>query len=322
MNKDTKSCILCGQPTTLVKSLDQETIKKNIIRHGILNNINMKIEDYDLIRCLSCGLEFSDPMVEPSSEFYKEITQLNNKYYADFRWEWGKTLSQLNTSQNLNNKKINLIDVGCGSGFFLKYLRDNSNNIEAIGIDSTPSSIKTCKDKGLNALCCTLDEFKLYSSKQIDIITFWHLLEHVADPMHLVQTAQKLVKLNGSIYFSVPLSPTYYETIELHPLNLPPHHLTRWSIPSLLKLAEVSNSSIELYFPKNESFIFRTLRSMVVLTKNEFSEKSKMQKLVNIVKLVLKSPFIPFKAMYLQLIRPKYQQEVLPDVILVKLKKI
>lgn len=321
MNNYTKTCVICSQPSIIIKTLSKDLIQNNLIRSGILNN-NLEIEDYNLMRCEHCGLEFSNPMLEPTSLFYEEIIKNNNKYYPTYRWEWGKILSLLQQGKNIDSRKINLLDVGCGSGIFLELVRKNSKTIDAIGIDSTSTSIEVCKSKGLNALCCTLNELNGHTSEQIDIITLWHVLEHISDPLSLIQTAKNLITSNGSIYFSVPLSPASYETLKLDPLNLPPHHLTRWSIPSLLKLAEVSNMSIEIFLPETNSFLFRVIRSIVVTTDNSFSEKNKIKKLINVIKLILRNPILPLKAIFSQLSRPKYKNQVLPDVVLVKLKKI
>ena len=261
MKNNTKNCILCSQPSIIIKELNSDLIKRNLIHYGILDKNNLEIQNYNLMKCNHCNLEFSYPMLEPKDLFYKELIKCNNKYYPTYRWEWGKTLSLLQQEKNIDLEKTNLLDVGCGSGVFLELVRENNKKINAIGVDSTFTSIELCKTKGLKAFCCTLGEFNNHTYEQIDIITLWHVLEHVSDPLNLIKTAKNLITSNGSIYFSVPLSPASYEALKLDPLNLPPHHLTRWSISSLLKLAEASNMSIEIFLPKTDSFLFRVLRS-------------------------------------------------------------
>ena len=43
---------------------------------------------------------------------------------------------------------------------------------------------------------------------------------------------------------------------------------------------------------------------------------------MSIIKLIIKNPLLPLKAILSQLSREKYKNQVLPDVILVQLKKI
>ncbi len=319
MNNHSKNCIVCNQPSVLLKELNRDMIISTLITAGVLTQKKLELKDYHLLKCQNCDLEFAEPMVEPPNLFYTEITR-NKKYYPTYRWEWGETISLLKQENPIENNLINLLDIGCGSGTFLELVKKNSKRINAIGLDSTASSIDECNKKGVQALCCRLDEFRNYTSEKIDVITLWHVLEHVSDPLGLIKTAKSIMTANGSIYFSVPLSPTSYEAFKLDPLNLPPHHLTRWSISSLKKLAEKSNMSIEFFFPKPDPLLYRALRSIVVTTDESFRETNKKQKLINIIKVIIKKPILPLKAIYSQLSRPKYNQQVLPDVILVKFK--
>lgn len=321
MKKHTENCIICDQPITLLKELPSAQIIDTLITCGIINESNLGLRDYALLKCMHCDLEFAEPMMEPSSLFYTEITK-NKKYYPTYRWEWGEIILLLNKGMSVENNSVNLLDVGCGSGTFLELMKTNCKTVNAIGIDSTASSIDQCKQKGLNAFCSRLDEFKSYNSERIDVITLWHVLEHVADPVELIRTAKSILDTNGSIYFSVPLSPTSYEALKLDPLNLPPHHLTRWSISSLNALAKKTNMSVEFTFPKSDPLLFRVIRSIVVTTDGVFKERSKEKKLINLLKLIMKKPMLPFNALYRQLSRTKYNKKTLPDVILVKFKNI
>ena len=321
MKKNLENCIICGHSSILLKELNSTRIIDTLIANGILSEPNIELRDYKLLKCQNCDLEFAEPMIEPSSLFYTEITK-NKKYYPTYRWEWGETISLLAKENSIEKSLINLLDVGCGSGTFLELVKTNGESVKAIGIDSTASSINECKQKGLQAFCCRLDEFKKHDSQKIDVITLWHVLEHVSNPLDLIKIAKSIIDTNGCIYFSVPLSPTSYETLILDPLNLPPHHLTRWSIPSLKKLAEKSNMSIEFIFPKPDSLLERVVRSIVVTTNGAFKEIDKKQKLINLIKTSIKNPILPLNAIYSQLSITKYNKEILPDVVLIKLKNI
>ena len=52
-----------------------------------------------------------------------------------------------------NKKKFNVLDLGCGSGYFLSVLSDNIKNK---GIDLDKSRIDFCKSKNLNAALSNL----------------------------------------------------------------------------------------------------------------------------------------------------------------------
>ena len=84
MKKHTRNCIICDQSTTLLKEPSKDEIIDTLITSGIINDSNLELEDYALLKCMYCDLEFSEPMIEPPSLFYTEITK-NKKYYPTYR---------------------------------------------------------------------------------------------------------------------------------------------------------------------------------------------------------------------------------------------
>lgn len=70
-----------------------------------------------------------------------EVTPILNEYYFD-------TLQDLNFTT--------LLDVGCGSGSFLKELTLKYPHIETMGIDLSPVMVENAKKKGLNIHCIDL----------------------------------------------------------------------------------------------------------------------------------------------------------------------
>lgn len=317
MNPNKTNCIVCSAEATVVEEFPKEKIGKMLVQRGVLDSISgLGVVDYKLYKCNDCDLKFSLPMKEATSAFYKAIIEKNNDYYPKFRWEWGKIAELLKKTGSQNRSALSLLDVGCGGGNFLEFIIKNSKEINAIGIDSTPHSIEICKSRNIKAICCNLSEFNGINKNKVDIITLWHVLEHVSSPSDIISMAQDNLNDHGSLFFSVPLSPASHEALSLDPLNLPPHHLTRWSISSLKKLALVSGMSFDYYTPGPEPFIYRAARSLVVISDNSFSEKNKFNKTISLLKTLIKKPHYFLKALKLQL---DYNSR--SDLILVKLTK-
>src|ERR1051326_6827357 len=65
-----------------------------------------------------------------------------------------------------------------------------------------------------------------------DAVCIFQLLEHVVDPVALLQVAQRLLKPNGILIVAVPdnAGPVKYFGTAL--TELPPHHLSRWRASS------------------------------------------------------------------------------------------
>ena len=92
-----------------------------------------------------------------------------------------------------NNARV--LDYGCGSGDFVKFLRNKS--INAYGYD--PNTKFSALDKSN-----FLNNRETWDNKTYDIIVLWHVLEHVHNPFFLIQRLKKRLNKNGKIFVAIP----------------------------------------------------------------------------------------------------------------------
>lgn len=195
---------------------------------------NVAVEASSMQRCSSCELVFANPMKPGDGAFYAWITSQPN-YYPKHRWEWDTVKSLIGADSDKHTPAV--IDVGCGNGDFLKFLA-NGINANAIGLDTTPSSVATCLTRGLKVFCSDIGAFcDAHPLEKFDFCVSFHCLEHVDDPLSFIRHIKKLTAADGKIIVSAPYSPMSFEQVWFDPLNHPPHHLTRWNRKSLGALA-------------------------------------------------------------------------------------
>jgi 2-polyprenyl-3-methyl-5-hydroxy-6-metoxy-1,4-benzoquinol methylase len=211
--------------------------------------------DYKIRKCNNCSLEFADPMMAGSDHFYEWITA-QSKYYPSFRQEYNIVHSLVTATNGHGPRK--LIDIGCGSGDFLEMFKGNKN-VTAFGMDTTESSVRICREKGLQVECCYLEDVveRKDSLASFDFVTAFHVLEHVPHPLQFVSEMKTILKPDGNIFLSTPYSPMSFETDWFDPLNHPPHHMTRWNEKAYRKLAEILKMKIEFFYPETVSLIRR-----------------------------------------------------------------
>lgn len=102
------------------------------------------------------------------------------------------------------NKKIgSLLDVGAGTGDFLKVAKEKGWDV--YGMEPNKSASSLSSEKGIQ-LKSSLNEFE---GKQFDVVTLWHVLEHIPNLEKTILQLSNLVKPNGTLIIAVPNFKSY-----------------------------------------------------------------------------------------------------------------
>lgn len=99
-----------------------------------------------------------------------------------------------------------LLDVGFGSGAFLKIASEMGWHAE--GIDFDPKAVEVARARGLNVSCASADELAT-QERQYDVITISHVIEHVHAPMALLRNLYRLLKPGGLLWLDTPNLSSY-----------------------------------------------------------------------------------------------------------------
>lgn len=97
----------------------------------------------------------------------------------------------------------NLLDIGCGSGFYMSYARQSG--LEVTGIEYNEEFTALLRKKtGLSVF--SFDEFeKNNNGKKFDLIHFGHILEHLSAPHEMLEWVKKYTHENSIIIIDGPL---------------------------------------------------------------------------------------------------------------------
>ncbi|MBL1321648.1 MAG: bifunctional 2-polyprenyl-6-hydroxyphenol methylase/3-demethylubiquinol 3-O-methyltransferase UbiG [Methylophaga sp.] len=104
----------------------------------------------------------------------------------------------------LNDKHV--IDIGCGGGILSEALAKNGAQVTGIDMGKMPLDI--AKLHALEAELIidyqqiTAEQKAEQSAEQFDVVTCMEMLEHVPDPVSIIQACSDLVKPGGDLFFS------------------------------------------------------------------------------------------------------------------------
>ncbi len=96
-----------------------------------------------------------------------------------------------------------LIEIGAGSGGFATAARDSGFDVTAIEMD--PGCCRYLTERvGVTAICSDDPIAVLPSLDEVRAVVMWHVLEHLVDPLAIIQEATKKLEVGGLLAIAVP----------------------------------------------------------------------------------------------------------------------
>ena len=155
---------------------------------------------------------------------------------------------KLQLINSFNSEDKTLLDIGCGTGDFLKTALDSSWDVR--GIEPNPQARKNANTKTNNAVSDT-SELERFKKNSFDVITLWHVLEHLPNLEEDIKTFHKLLKPNGTLVIAVPnyksYDAKYYKTFWA--AYDVPRHLWHFSKEGISTLFQKFNFKLEKTHP-------------------------------------------------------------------------
>jgi 2-polyprenyl-3-methyl-5-hydroxy-6-metoxy-1,4-benzoquinol methylase len=227
-------CILCG--SSKIEAINEIYIPEliNIYKlSGIAIEGDVKeIDKAILYRCQHCDVRYFSPANPGSPEFYEQL-QDKEWYYPD-----GKDEFEL--AGKLIKNTDSVLEIGCGAGNFARY----TNEEKYVGLEYTEKAVNLARSKGLQIKMQSIEAFSKENKECFDVVCFYQVLEHVPDPRGFLNDAINCLKPGGLLILSVPSEDSFLSFAVNNVLNMPPHHLTRWSDGSLRNLTSKFHLSL------------------------------------------------------------------------------
>lgn len=181
-----------------------------------------------LHRCDRCGFGFYRPAWAAPAGFYDALQTDSATYYLEEKWEYKWALRQVQPGDRV-------LDVGCGAGFFLQLAKNRGAT--CVGIEPAPSARAQAVSRGFEVHDSNVADAPTQVGQDFDMVCAFQVLEHVLDPVAFTQALADCTRPGGSLIIAVPNSEGSLRWVKDPPSNLPPHHLTHWTVNALTALA-------------------------------------------------------------------------------------
>jgi len=155
----------------------------------------------DVIRCEVCRVYAMSP--RPSIEEIWRVynTGLTYRHWAGER-EIRQQLWQIRMDKILRHTHPGrILDIGTGDGHFLSLCQDAGFKVDATEISS--HGLELCRERGFNPRLGALTDLN-WDGRRFDVITLWHVLEHLPNPGKALKLAYELLEPGGLLVVAVP----------------------------------------------------------------------------------------------------------------------
>ncbi|WP_433834519.1 class I SAM-dependent methyltransferase [Flavobacterium anhuiense] len=143
--------------------------------------------------------------------------------------------NKLNLINSQQPQKGKILDIGAGTGDFL--LTAKNDGWETIGVEPSDRAKNIAKQKGISFV----EEISMLENHSLDVITMWHVLEHVPDLENQIQELKRLLKPTGTLIVAVP----NYKSFDAN------HYQTFWAAYDVpIHFWHFSKKSIQVLFER------------------------------------------------------------------------
>jgi SAM-dependent methyltransferase len=169
------------------------------------NTDHISAERFDVVICASCGLGRTDPVPDDPAPYYsiryfgRAGVRFNPAMEALVRLARGARAAAIARRRPPGD----ILDVGCGRAIMLGRLRERG--WRPVGLEASAEAVgQARKTPDLQVrIAPELDKSGLHTAS-FDVVTLYHVLEHMADPFATLAHVHKLLRRGGLLVVEVP----------------------------------------------------------------------------------------------------------------------
>jgi 2-polyprenyl-3-methyl-5-hydroxy-6-metoxy-1,4-benzoquinol methylase len=164
---------------------------------------------FDLFKCQGCGAVFSLEYPDYKNIEFLYLNSDHEGYLAESKNRqatFRRIIKLVKGYLGVTNAPISLLDIGASAGLFLHTVQESEPTWSVSGIEASRQAVAACKSRfGIDLIHGMLEDMPLevYEGKY-DVISMFDIIEHVQEPLKMMQKASALLKVGGILVVTTP----------------------------------------------------------------------------------------------------------------------
>ena len=223
-----------------------------------VKDFTVSSENFEVVECTSCGFRFTahPPAPDQIGRYYQSDAYIS---HTDSKKGLFNTIYQLIRKQAVASKRKlvarfsqrqtgHLLDYGCGTGAFLVEMKSAGWQVQ--GMEPDPGAASRAAELTASVIR-NPDQLASLPEKAFDVVTMWHVLEHVHDLHGTLDHVKRILKQDGILIVAVPNHTSFdarHYAADWAAYDVP-RHLHHFSPDSLSKLMQLHSMKVKAIKP-------------------------------------------------------------------------
>ena len=184
-------------------------------------------QELNYLNCSTCDLFFFDPPIVGDEQFYRD--------FQKFDWYYPEYKNEFKYAIRLIEAKDKVLEVGSGKGAFAVLLPTKRYT----GLEYSESATALAQKNGVEVINESIQTYTSKHREEYDVVCHFQVLEHVPEIHEFLKSCVDALKPGGKLIISVPSYDSFSRLVPHFELDLPPHHVSRWTDKALRHIGEL-----------------------------------------------------------------------------------
>lgn len=255
--KNKIKCILCNSDKTqITQTIDAAKLTALHKKSFNIDTSKILTENLHYWHCDECDLRFftleNGEIPSGDNDFYNALNKID--------WYYMSEKNEYNFAKKFIKDSTKILEVGCGKAAFTKFIPNKQNYT---GLEFSTDAKEMAAKNQINIQNSLVEDFAKTNKNNFDVACSFQVLEHTNNPHSFIKAQIECLNGGGSsnkpnskpsdklLIIAVPSEDSFIQHCTNGILNMPPHHISRFSDKCLNNIAKIFDLELlEIYHEK------------------------------------------------------------------------